>query len=66
MFKVLSAFGGWSTVNYVLNNVRDPVRTLKVSGVLGLGICAILNFLVNISYYGRVKNFSGVPCGIEC
>ncbi|KAI0752050.1 amino acid transporter [Fomes fomentarius] len=64
MFKVLSAFGGWSTVNYVLNNVRDPVRTLKVSGMLGLSICAILNFLVNISYYGAATKEEIVQNGI--
>ncbi|KAI0353858.1 hypothetical protein OH77DRAFT_1522103 [Trametes cingulata] len=50
-FKVLGAYSGWSNVNYVLNNVKDPVRTLKVAGPLGLGICAVLYLLANISYF---------------
>ncbi|KAJ8580130.1 hypothetical protein M405DRAFT_869702 [Rhizopogon salebrosus TDB-379] len=47
MFKVLNAYSGWSNVNYVMNNVRNPVRTLKIAGPLGLGICAVLYLLAN-------------------
>ncbi|KAF8549469.1 amino acid transporter [Imleria badia] len=50
-FKVLNAYSGWSNVNYVLNNVRNPVRTLKIAGPLGLGICAALYLLANIAYF---------------
>ncbi|KAI0353860.1 amino acid transporter [Trametes cingulata] len=50
-FKVLNAYAGWSNVNYVLNNVKNPVRTLKIAGPLGLGICAVLYLLANISYF---------------
>ncbi|RDX42915.1 amino acid transporter [Lentinus brumalis] len=50
-FKVLNAYAGWSNVNYVLNNVKNPVRTLKIAGPLGLSICAILYLLANVSYF---------------
>ncbi|EIW78152.1 high affinity methionine permease [Coniophora puteana RWD-64-598 SS2] len=50
-FKVLNAYVGWSNVNNVLNEVRNPVRTLKIAGPLGLGICAVLYFLANIAYF---------------
>ncbi|KAG1788728.1 amino acid transporter [Suillus plorans] len=50
-FKVLISYGGWSSVNYVMNNVRDPVRTLKIAGPLGLGICAVLYLLANVAYF---------------
>ncbi|TFY57928.1 hypothetical protein EVJ58_g6725 [Rhodofomes roseus] len=50
-FKVLYAYGGWSSVNYVMNNVRDPVRTLKISAPLGLTICAVLYLLANVAYF---------------
>ncbi|OAX38772.1 amino acid transporter [Rhizopogon vinicolor AM-OR11-026] len=46
-FKVLDAYAGWSNVNYVMNNVRNPVRTLKIAGPLGLGICSVLYMLAN-------------------
>ena len=54
MFKVISAYNGWSNVNYVLNDVKNPVRTLKISGPLGLGICAILYFLANVAFFAYV------------
>ncbi|KIJ12536.1 hypothetical protein PAXINDRAFT_117997 [Paxillus involutus ATCC 200175] len=54
-FKVLSAYGGWSNANYVLNNVRNPVRTLKIAGPLGLGICAVLYLLANIAYFSAAS-----------
>lgn len=54
MFKVLNAYAGWSNVNYVLNEVRNPVRTLKIAGPLGLGICAVLYLLANVSYFSYV------------
>ncbi|EIW78154.1 amino acid transporter [Coniophora puteana RWD-64-598 SS2] len=63
-FKVLNAFAGWSNVNSVLNNVRNPVRTLKISGPLGLGICAVLYLFANIAYFSAATkeeiNNSGV------
>ncbi|KIK21107.1 hypothetical protein PISMIDRAFT_29970 [Pisolithus microcarpus 441] len=50
-FKVLNAYAGWSNVNYVLNNVRNPVQTLKIAGPLGLGICTLLYILANVAYF---------------
>ncbi|KAI0764176.1 high affinity methionine permease [Trametes elegans] len=50
-FKVLHAYAGWENVNYVLNDVKDPVRTLKIAGPLGLGISTVLYLLANVSYF---------------
>jgi amino acid transporter len=36
---------------YVLNEVKNPVHTVKIAGPLGLLICGILYVLANISYY---------------
>ena len=41
-------------MNYVLNDVKNPVRTLKIAGPLGLGICAILYILANLAYFAYV------------
>jgi len=38
-------------VNYVLNDVKNPVRTLRIAGPLGLGICAVLYILANVAYF---------------
>ncbi|KZO94863.1 amino acid transporter [Calocera viscosa TUFC12733] len=51
LFKVLNAYAGWSNVNYVLNNVKDPVRTLKIAGPLGLGLCFAFYLFANIAYF---------------
>ena len=53
-FKVLDAYAGWEGINYVMNNVRNPVQTLKIAGPLGLGICAVLYMLANIAYFACV------------
>ena len=53
-FKVLNAYAGWSNVNYVLNEVKNPVRTLKIAGPVGLGICAILYLLANVAYFAYI------------
>ena len=50
-FKVLNAYAGWSNINYVLNEVKDPVRTLKIAGPLGLGCCAVFYIFANIAYF---------------
>ena len=35
----------------MLNEVRRPVRTLKIAGPLGLGICGLLYLLANVAYF---------------
>ncbi|KAJ7780837.1 amino acid transporter [Mycena maculata] len=50
-FKVLFAYSGWSNINYILNDVKNPIRTLKIAAPLGLGICSALYLLANISYF---------------
>jgi len=54
MYKILNAYSGWSTVNYVLNDVKNPIRTLKVAGTLGLGITSLLYILANLAYCALV------------
>ncbi|KAB2572130.1 High affinity methionine permease [Lasiodiplodia theobromae] len=51
LFKVLNSYAGWSNAANVLNEVRNPVRTLKIAGPLGLSACGILYLLANVSYF---------------
>ena len=51
LFKVLNSYTGWNNAAYVLNEVRNPVRTLKIAGPLALGICGVLYLLANVAYY---------------
>ncbi|KAI0338060.1 amino acid transporter [Trametopsis cervina] len=63
-FKVLFAYSGWSNVNYILNNVKDPVRTLKIAGPLGLGICAVLYLLANVAYFAAASKQEILHSGV--
>ncbi|KAL7934744.1 amino acid permease domain-containing protein [Trichoderma chlorosporum] len=51
LFKVLNSYAGWSNAMYVLNEVKDPVRTVKIAGPLGLSTCGILYILANVAYF---------------
>ncbi|KAL4261032.1 Cellular Amino Acid Transporter [Pleurotus pulmonarius] len=63
-FKVLNAYAGWSNVNYVLNDVKNPVRTLKIAGPLGLGICATLYLLANVAYFAAATKEEIAKSGV--
>lgn len=41
----------WSNAAYVLNEVKNPVHTLKIAGPLGLLICGVLYLLANVAYF---------------
>ncbi|CDO71026.1 hypothetical protein BN946_scf184844.g30 [Trametes cinnabarina] len=64
MFKVIYSYAGWSNVNYVLNNVKDPIRTLKIAGPLGLGICAVLYLLANVAYFAAATKEEILDSGV--
>lgn len=51
LFKVLNSYAGWSNAAYVLNEVKNPVRTLKIAGPLSLTVCGILYMMANVSYF---------------
>lgn len=51
LYKVLNSYTGWSNASYVLNEVKNPVRTLKIAAPLGLGICGALYMLANVAYF---------------
>lgn len=41
----------WSNAMYVLNEVKNPVHTVKIAGPLGLLICGVLYLLANVAYF---------------
>ena len=51
LFKVFYSFAGLNNVNNVLNEVRNPVRTLKSVSVMALVTACIMYLLVNIAYF---------------
>ena len=56
MFKILYFYGGWQCGNHVLNEVTNPIRTIKIAGPLGLGITSALYIFANIAYFAYVRS----------
>ena len=54
IFKVSYSYAGLGNVNNVLNEVEDPVRTLKTVGPAALFTAMILYVLVNFAYFSVV------------
>jgi amino acid transporter len=51
LFKVFYSYAGLSNMNNVLNEVQDPVRTLKSVSLAALVTACFLYILANISYF---------------
>jgi amino acid transporter len=54
IFKVFYSYAGLDNVNYVLNEVKDPVRTLKTVTPTALLTACLLYLLVNFAYFSVV------------
>ncbi|KAK3377441.1 amino acid permease-domain-containing protein [Podospora didyma] len=51
LFKIFYSYAGLQNVNNVLNEVRDPVRTLRSAATTALVTACLLYFLVNVAYF---------------
>ncbi|KAL2845916.1 amino acid/polyamine transporter I [Aspergillus pseudoustus] len=51
LFKILATYQGWSNAAYVLDEVQNPRRVLRIAGILGVGTVGCLYTLTNISYF---------------
>ena len=49
------SFGGYSDANYVLSEIRDPVRTIKRANPIAIAFITITYMLANIAYFGAVS-----------
>jgi len=54
VFKVSYSYAGLQNLNNVLNEVKDPVRTLKTVAPAALGTACLLYLLVNFAYFSVV------------
>ncbi|KAL2825071.1 amino acid/polyamine transporter I [Aspergillus cavernicola] len=51
LFKILATYQGWSNAAYVLDEVQNPRKVLKIAGIVGVGTVGVLYTLTNISYF---------------
>lgn len=55
ILKVFYSFAGLNNLNNVLNEVKDPVRTLKSVSLTALATACALYLLVNVAYFSVVS-----------
>lgn len=51
LFKILASYQGWTNAAYVLDEVKDPRRTLRIAGIVGVGAVGGLYLLTNLAYF---------------
>lgn len=51
LLKILYCFRGYSAVNSVLNEVRNPIPTLRIAAPVALSLVSVGYILANIAYF---------------
>ncbi|KNG87202.1 putative methionine permease [Aspergillus nomiae NRRL 13137] len=69
IFKIFYSYAGLNNVNNVLNEVKDPIKTVKTVCPAGLLTAGGLYFLANISYFlvvplDEIKNSGELVAGL--
>jgi len=52
---IMFAYSGWNASTYLGAEIKDPVRTLPRSLILGTGIVVLLYLLINVLYVYSIK-----------
>ncbi|KAE8353799.1 amino acid/polyamine transporter I [Aspergillus coremiiformis] len=69
VFKIFYSYAGLNNVNNVLNEVQDPIKTVKTVCPAGLVTASGLYFLANVSYFlvvplEEIKNSGELVAGL--
>ena len=51
----LRSFTGYNGTNFILSEVRDPIRTIKRANPIALTFVAVTYLLANVAYFGTVS-----------
>lgn len=54
MLKVLYAYSGWNNATYIMDELKNPIRTLKVASISAISLLATLFMIANIAYFSVV------------
>ncbi|KAI5285758.1 hypothetical protein KEM55_000524 [Ascosphaera atra] len=54
LFKAIGSLSGWANATWVLNEIQDPVKTLKRAGPIALSTCGVLYMFANLSYFAAL------------
>ncbi|KAI7857682.1 amino acid/polyamine transporter I [Circinella umbellata] len=50
LYYVMNSYSGWHNLNYILDEVKDPIKNLPKASAAALGTTAVLYIMTNISY----------------
>ncbi|KAJ2907218.1 amino acid transporter [Zalerion maritima] len=62
--QVMYSYSGWENANYVLTEVRNAPRTLKIAAPLAVTTVTILYFLANVSYFAAMSKTEIADSGV--
>lgn len=54
LLKIVYSYKGWEATNYVLSEVKDPRRTLRIAAPMAVGGVTILYVLANVAYFAAI------------
>jgi amino acid transporter len=49
------AYGGWNSLNYVTEELVDPIRNLPRAIIISLGLCTSIYLLVNVAFFVAIS-----------
>ncbi|KAG2204128.1 hypothetical protein INT47_011611 [Mucor saturninus] len=50
IYYVIYAYGGWYNLNYVLDELKDPIKNLPRCAITALSLTTVLYLLANVAY----------------
>ncbi|KAL9555287.1 hypothetical protein MBANPS3_002440 [Mucor bainieri] len=50
IYYVIFAYGGWSNLNYVVDELKDPIKNLPRCATTALSLTTVLYLLANVAY----------------
>ncbi|KKA28238.1 hypothetical protein TD95_002430 [Thielaviopsis punctulata] len=54
LVNIVFSYSGWSNAFNVVNEIKDPVRTIRLNGLISLSLVSVLYMLCNIAYFASV------------
>ncbi|KAH3673198.1 hypothetical protein WICMUC_003816 [Wickerhamomyces mucosus] len=64
LLQVIYAFKGWENANYVLSEIKDPQKTLKLAAPLSVFLTTFFYFLVILSYFIVIPKYQYKDSGL--
>ena len=59
LYSVLWAYDGWNVLNYAIEEIKRPERTLPLSLLIAVPLIAVCYLLVNVSFFS-VLSYSDI------